>query len=226
MPQPRKRVSITLDMTPMVDIGFLLVIFFMSTYHARPPETVRVDLPMSRSPLKVPEKHVIILHVLPPERAWQLTDSFNPTLIRANYRKYLDEGMRPNLAIDRVIREMREEPRIRDAVISEAKRLTPAQRAARRDSMLLWWNTGRDAAQPLLYPEIGPVIQRIRIEDDSTVLVIKTDSLSESGSVLQLMEKLQQPDVNMLRFSLVTWMKGEVGPTTPAATPEPVPVGE
>ncbi|MEO0109136.1 MAG: biopolymer transporter ExbD, partial [candidate division WOR-3 bacterium] len=61
MAGPKKRVQISLDMTPMVDIGFLLVIFFMSTYHARPPETVRVDLPMSRSPLKVPERHVITL---------------------------------------------------------------------------------------------------------------------------------------------------------------------
>ena len=209
MAGPKKRVSISLDMTPMVDIGFLLVIFFMSTYHARPPETVKVDLPMSRSPLKVPEKHVIILSVLPPERAWQLADSFNPTLIRANYQKYLQEygEGRENLAIDRTIREMREDPQILNAVTSEARRLSQAQKQARADSMLLWYNTGRDAAQPLLYNEIGNVIQRIRIRDDSTVLVIKTDSLSESGDVLKLMEWLQRPDVNMLRFSLVTMMK-------------------
>jgi biopolymer transport protein ExbD len=201
-------------MTPMVDIGFLLVIFFMSTYHARPPETVKVNLPYSRSPLKVPEKHVVILSVLSPEAAWGMTDSFNPTLIRARYQKYLAENMRPNLAIDRVIREMKEDPHLSELVRQEARQLSPAQRRARADSMLLWWNTGRDAAQPLLYPEIGAVIQRIRIEDDSTVLVIKTDSFSESGSVLQLMEKLQQPDVNMLRFSLMTMMKG-----SPVAAP-------
>lgn len=199
----------------MVDIGFLLVIFFMSTYHARPPETVKIDLPMSGSQTKVPEKHVIILSVLPPERAWQLTDSFNPTLIRALVQTYESQGMLPNLAADKAIQMMREDPRIRDQVVNEARQLTETQREARRDSMLLWWNTGRDAAQPLLYPEIGSVIQKIRIQDDSTVLVIKTDSLSESGSVLQLMEKLQQPDVNMLRFSLVTMMKE----SKPAAPP-------
>ena len=218
MAKPKRRVSISLDMTPMVDIGFLLVIFFMSTYHARPPETVKVDLPMSRSPLKVPERHVIILSVLPPERAWALADSYNPTLIRANYQKYLSEGMRANLAVDRAVKEMQRDGLLYSAVLSEARRLSPAQKKARADSMLLWWNTGRDAAQPLLYPEIGPVIQRLRIEDDSTMLVIKTDSMSESGSVLQLMEKLQQPDVNMLRFSLVTMMKASssgkpAGPT-------------
>jgi biopolymer transport protein ExbD len=207
MARAKRRVGISLDMTPMVDIGFLLVIFFMSTYHARPPETVKVDLPMSRSPLKVPERHVITLSVLPPERAWVLADSYNPSLIRANYQKYLGEGMRPNLAIDRTMKEMREDPVVHNQVLSEARRLSAAQKKARADSMLLWYNTGRDASVPLSYPEIGPTIQRIRIEDDSTMLVIKTDSMSESGSVLQLMEKLQQPDVNMLRFSLVTMMK-------------------
>jgi biopolymer transport protein ExbD len=207
MARAKRRVGITLDMTPMVDIGFLLVIFFMSTYHARPPETVKVDLPMSRSPLKVPERHVIILSVMPPERAWAMADSYNPSLIRANYQKYLAEGMRPNMAIDRTIKEMQEDPVIHPQVLSEARRLSGAQKKARADSMLLWYNTGRDAAQPLSYPEIGPTIQRLRIEDDSTVLVIKTDSMSESGSVLQLMDKLTAPDVNMLRFSLMTMMR-------------------
>jgi biopolymer transport protein ExbD len=215
MARAKRRVGIQLDMTPMVDIGFLLVIFFMSTYHARPPETVKVDLPMSRSQLKVPEQHVVILSVLPPERAWVLADSYNPTLIRANYQKYVADGMRPNLAIDRTMKEMQQDPVIHNQVLSEARRLSAAQKKARADSMLLWYNTGRDAAQPISYPEIGPTIQRIRIDDDSTVLVIKTDSMSESGSVLQLMEKLQQPDVNMLRFSLVTMMKESQSPAKP-----------
>jgi biopolymer transport protein ExbD len=213
MAGPKRRVSVTLDMTPMVDIGFLLVIFFMSTYHARPPETVKVSMPMSRSPLKVPEKHVIILSVLTPENALALTDSFSPTRIRAMVEKYKSDGLAPNLAIDRTIREMREDRNLHEQIVQEGRKLTIPQRLARADSMLYWYNTGRDAAQPFLLWELGNIIQRIRIEDDSTVLVIKTDSLSESGTVLQLMDKLTQSDVNMLRFSLVTWMKGSSAPT-------------
>jgi hypothetical protein len=88
------------------------------------------------------------------------------------------------------------------------------------EGRLLWWNTGRDAAQPMLYDEIPRIIQRLRIEDDSTVLVIKTDSLSESGAVLQLMETLQRPDVNMLRFSLMTMMKESREAARPAGGKE------
>jgi len=63
MLRKRRRVAITIDMTPMVDIAFLLVIFFMCTYHARAPETVEINLPQSRSPFKVPESDVLTLKV-------------------------------------------------------------------------------------------------------------------------------------------------------------------
>jgi biopolymer transport protein ExbD len=39
------RPGITLDMTPMVDIGFLLVIFFMTTTRMREPQAIEITLP-------------------------------------------------------------------------------------------------------------------------------------------------------------------------------------
>jgi len=39
------RPGITLDMTPMVDIGFLLVIFFMTTTRMREPQAIEINLP-------------------------------------------------------------------------------------------------------------------------------------------------------------------------------------
>lgn len=211
MARAKRRVQITLDMTPMVDIGFLLVIFFMSTYHARPPETVRVNLPLSRSPLKVPEQQVLIISVLRPQDALALADSFAPVKLMNRYQKYLTQDTvftrgRPSLAIDRAVRDMREGD-LRDSVRAELRYLTHERKMARAESLLLWWNTGRDAAQPMLFSDIGPVIRRIRIEDPNTVLVIKTDSMSRSGDVLRLMEQLQDPNVNMLRFSLMTMMR-------------------
>jgi biopolymer transport protein ExbD len=75
----KRRAKIVLDMTPMVDIAFLLVIFFMSTYNARPPITVSVALPESRSPFKVPEANVMLVNVLAPEEAKALAESIGPT---------------------------------------------------------------------------------------------------------------------------------------------------
>jgi biopolymer transport protein ExbD len=50
-----------IDMTPMADVSFLLLIFFMSTTQFRPPETVAVDLPLSQSEIHVPDSGTIIL---------------------------------------------------------------------------------------------------------------------------------------------------------------------
>jgi biopolymer transport protein ExbD len=57
------RPGIRIDMTPMVDVAFLLLIFFMSTTQFRAPELVAVELPDSRSEIHVPETGVIVLTV-------------------------------------------------------------------------------------------------------------------------------------------------------------------
>jgi biopolymer transport protein ExbD len=58
-----KRVGIKIDMTPMVDVAFLLLIFFMSTSQFDPPQKVPIHLPDSHSNLKVPQSDVMILAI-------------------------------------------------------------------------------------------------------------------------------------------------------------------
>lgn len=53
----------SLDMTPMVDLAFLLVTFFMLTAAFRPPEPVSVDTPKSASEIPLPERDRIIITV-------------------------------------------------------------------------------------------------------------------------------------------------------------------
>ena len=59
----KKRIGIAIDMTPFVDIGFLLLIFFMSTTSFKPPEPIQLALPSSHSEFKVPESDVLVLYV-------------------------------------------------------------------------------------------------------------------------------------------------------------------
>ena len=58
-----KRLGVKIDMTPMVDVAFLLLIFFMSTTQFKPPEEVSVNLPSCTSEFKVPESGIIVLTV-------------------------------------------------------------------------------------------------------------------------------------------------------------------
>ena len=58
-----KRIGVRIDMTPMVDVAFLLLIFFMTTTQFKPPEEVAVTLPASSSEIKVPETGIIVITV-------------------------------------------------------------------------------------------------------------------------------------------------------------------
>jgi biopolymer transport protein ExbD len=59
----KRRIGVRIDMTPMVDVAFLLLIFFMTTTQFKPPEVVAVTLPASRSEIHVPETNTIVLTV-------------------------------------------------------------------------------------------------------------------------------------------------------------------
>jgi biopolymer transport protein ExbD len=57
------RRPVRIDMTPMVDVAFLLLIFFMSTTQFRPPEPIAVQLPLSTSEIHIPDTDTIIITV-------------------------------------------------------------------------------------------------------------------------------------------------------------------
>jgi biopolymer transport protein ExbD len=63
MLKKKRRIGISIDMTPMVDVAFLLLIFFMTTTQFKPPEKDKITLPESNSEAKSPESDIITLAV-------------------------------------------------------------------------------------------------------------------------------------------------------------------
>ena len=58
-----RRVGIRIDMTPLVDIAFLLLTFFMMTTQFKPLEEVEIILPSSHSEFKLPESDVMTINI-------------------------------------------------------------------------------------------------------------------------------------------------------------------
>lgn len=67
MLKKKRRIGISIDMTPMVDVAFLLLIFFMCTTQFKPPEKDKITLPESNSEAKSPESEIITISVTPPK---------------------------------------------------------------------------------------------------------------------------------------------------------------
>jgi hypothetical protein len=62
--RPKRRIGIRIDMTPMVDIAFLLLIFYMVTTIFAAPQAMEINLPPktendSTPPIKVPKSNLL-----------------------------------------------------------------------------------------------------------------------------------------------------------------------
>jgi|SRR5687767_10786846 len=102
-----KRIGIKIDMTPMVDVAFLLLIFFMSTSQFDPPQKVPISLPDSHSNLKVPESDVLVLGISKDDQLlWQ---------VGKNAQEETDIASLEQLVTD----QRRRNPRLRVAIKSD-----------------------------------------------------------------------------------------------------------
>ena len=79
--RPKRRISIRIDMTPMVDIAFLLLIFYMVTTVFAMPQAMEINLPPEteeEDEVVVKESNLLTIRVDGEERYWWNLKRVNP----------------------------------------------------------------------------------------------------------------------------------------------------
>ncbi|MFN0149167.1 MAG: ExbD/TolR family protein [bacterium] len=80
MRKPKRRLGVAIDMTPMVDVAFLLLIFFMTTTTFKPAEEVVIQLPVSHAKYKVPDTGVLILTIAQDATIYRQVGTHDPMM--------------------------------------------------------------------------------------------------------------------------------------------------
>jgi biopolymer transport protein ExbD len=61
--KPKKRLNVRMDMTPLVDVAFLLLTFFMMTTVFRKPSTMEINLPPNDVNVEIAESNLLTLRI-------------------------------------------------------------------------------------------------------------------------------------------------------------------
>ncbi|WP_375418527.1 ExbD/TolR family protein [uncultured Hymenobacter sp.] len=197
------RTSPSLDMTPMVDLAFLLVTFFMLTTKFAPEESVVVDTPSSISELKLPENNVITLTVDKDKRVFFGVDA-KQTKIQALQKvgaKYgvtftaeqtKEFGNLPNFGVPinqlGSYLNMSKEER---AQVNKTAKGVPFD--SLNNQVIDWVLESRRANQAIF--------------KKPTYIAVKGDGNADVPTVQQVIKILQEKDIN--RFNLITDMENK-----------------
>ncbi len=83
----KKRISVRLDMTPMVDVAFLLLTFFMLTTSMSKPQTMEINLPPSETKADVAESNLLTLRISEDFRIFWNIGTEKPTTVDGKEKK-------------------------------------------------------------------------------------------------------------------------------------------
>ncbi|MGY3088018.1 biopolymer transport protein ExbD [Hymenobacter sp. UYAg731] len=192
------RTSPSLDMTPMVDLAFLLVTFFMLTTKFAPEETVVVDTPSSTSELRLPESNVITLTIDNKKRVFFGVDDTKTKIqalqkVAAKYginftaAQAKEFGNLPNFGLP--INQLGSYLNVEK---EERKQLNAQQPGVPIDSLnnqLIDWVLEARKANQALFKK-------------PTYIAIKGDGNADVPTVQAVIKILQERDIN--RFNLIT----------------------
>jgi biopolymer transport protein ExbD len=196
-----KRTKPSLDMTPMVDLGFLLVTFFMLTATMAPEKAVIVDTPSSVSDIKLPDSNVITISIDKNDRVFFGVDGQNTRAallekIAGKYGVGFNEQQKKTFSL---LSEF-------GVPVNQLKSYLSLDANARKDF---------DKSSPgipidSVNNQLGDWVHQTRLTNPKVIIAIKGDQDVNYKTVQQVISTLQDKKVN--RFNLITDM--EKRPTT------------
>jgi len=83
----KKRVGVRIDMTPMVDVAFLLLTFFMLTTTMNKPQTMEINLPPGGQTAEVAESNLLTLRVTDDFRIFWNIGTSKPVAVDGSDKK-------------------------------------------------------------------------------------------------------------------------------------------
>ncbi len=185
------RASPKLDMTPMVDLAFLLVTFFMLTTKFRADEPVIVDTPSSVSEIKLPDIDIMTITIAPSGKLY-----FNIDGKKTREQVLLKMAERYKITFS-------EDDIRRFSVLSsfglpirDLKQYLPLDESGRK--LIKQDGVPYDS----LNNELSDWIRFSRLENPQFRIAVKGDRKSDYETVKKVMDILQVNKVN--KFNLIT----------------------
>ena len=192
--------SPSIDMTPMVDLAFLLVTFFMLISQFRAEEAAVIDMPSSVSDLKIPDKDIMMILV---DKEDHVFFTITGQETRRNVLEKMGEKYSINFTEDQLSEfsnmasfgvPMSQMQKLLDLKGTERKELQEKSRGIPVDSLSC------ELCDWVFYGRINA--PRFRV-------AIKGDQVSSYPTIRRVMDILQDKKVN--KFNLITNM--ESGPS-------------
>jgi len=203
-----KKGSVSLDMTAMCDVAFLLLTFFILTAKAKPQEPVDVMIPSSIVELPVPDVNIITILIDKPGRVFigmdnnhnaraewlnQLGTNFNLTFNEEQKKNFVNGGI---LAV-----QANQLPQYLSADASQKKLMEEQSKGIPVDTSntdaneLKTWILAARTANQLANTNAGK-------PSEVASVVIKADSKAPYHVIKKVLNTLEKQNVN--RFSLLT----------------------
>ena len=163
-----KKLSTRIDLTPMCDLGFLLITFFMYTTTMAKPKTMEINMPYKDPNIKEQDQTKI-------KESEALT-----ILLSKNHRVYYYEGIGsdPNKPPDVKVTYFKASGGIRDEIIAKAQKVAQAKQAGQllpQDQMTVLIKPDTNST----YDDLVNILDEMSINDVKTYAIVDITSVDQ-----------------------------------------------